>query len=105
MFTALHSGVYVRCMCGNNKTYTPTIVFVYNEIMCAFLLQCTHSFIMYKNNGNKHKMFLSKNQVSRVGEKSTQTRGLTSDASMYNIVHFYNLTLLGSLNATVMHLV
>ena len=28
-----------------------------------------HNFITYKNNGSKHKMLLTKNHVSRFGEK------------------------------------
>ena len=38
------------------------------------------------------KMFLNKTSASRVGEKGTETRGLTSDIPTYNPVHFYNPT-------------
>ena len=69
MFTALHSVVYVQCMCGSNKMYTPSIVFVHNEIMCALLLQSTHSFVMYKHSGNQDKNVLNINHASRVGKK------------------------------------
>ena len=47
---------------------------------------------MYKNNGNKHKMFSNKNHMSRIGGKSTETRQLTSNIPTYNTMHFYNPT-------------
>ena len=34
VFIALCSSVYVRPVCGSNEIYTPTIVFVCNEIVC-----------------------------------------------------------------------
>ena len=51
---------------------------------------------MYKNNGNKHlKCFkIKKKHASRVGEISTETRGVTSDIIAYSTVHFHNPTLL-----------
>ena len=49
---------------------------------------------MYKKNRNERKMFLNKNHASRVGERSTEIRQLTSDIPtyMYNTVHFYKPT-------------
>ena len=38
----------------------------------------------------KHKMILNKNHASRVVEKSSETRGLTSNTPTYNTLHFYN---------------
>ena len=35
---------------------------------------------MYKNNGNKHKRFLHKNRVSRVGEKVLKQDDATEEA-------------------------
>ena len=39
----------------------------------------------------KYKNSLNKNHTSRVGEKRTETRGLTSDIPTYNTAHFTTL--------------
>ena len=89
---------------------------VYRCSNCNICIKCSHAELpvnwlsMYQINSykvqncalrnQKHcmviitsiKMFLNKNHVSRVGEKSTQTRGLVSDIPTYNTVHFYNPT-------------
>ena len=44
---------------------------------------------MYTNNRNKSEMFLSEKQVSRVGEKSKQTRWLTSNVQHSTLLHLY----------------
>ena len=67
VFTALCNNVTVQCVCGSNKMYTPTTVFVHNEIMCTFVSQST--YIMYRKNGNKHKVLKLKTMQGALVKK------------------------------------
>ena len=78
------------CMEATRCVFLP--LFLYTMKLCAFVLQNTHNFIMYKNNGNERKMFLNKNHASRVGEKVLKQDDLISDIPTCNTVHFYNPT-------------
>ena len=60
------SSVYVQCGYDSNKMCTPTMFFVHNEIMCAFLLQSTHNLIMFRNNRSKYKNVFKSNPCKYV---------------------------------------
>ena len=56
--------------------------------LCVLSYYKAHNYIMYKTIETNMKKFL-KTISNRVGERSAETRRLTSDIPTYKTVHFY----------------
>ena len=99
--TALRSGVYVACVCVHVHVCVCLCVeatrcilqtlFWYIMKLCAFLYKA-HIISLYAKTIELSKNVLSKTITSRFDKRSSETRGLTSNITTYNSMHFYNLT-------------